>query len=226
MQEITLEVSVRDTTKKGDIKRLRNAGKLPSVIYGRGEKNILAFVEKKSFKKIIQQTLSGNVIFNLKIGDTVKKAIIKDIQRDIVKRVPIHVDFQVVSMESKIEVLVPVKLIGDAPGVKLHGGILEHFVREIKVKCLPKDIPESIEVDISKLDIGKGIVVGELPKLPGVEYLIDPRTMVVNVVAPKKEEVVTSLEGVAAATPTEPEVISKGKKEAAEELAEEKPKKQ
>jgi large subunit ribosomal protein L25 len=227
-QDLNLNVTVRSVTKKSELKKSRLAqGVIPAVIYGKGEKNIIGFIDAKGFTRAIHNISLGNTIFNLAISDgdknTIsKKAIVKDVQIDVVSRKPIHVDFQVVSMSSKIEVSVPVKLKGEAPGVKLHGGILEHFLREIKVKCLPKDIPSYIEVDISALEIGKGITVGELPKISGVEYQADAHAMVVNVVAPKKEEaaVPAGAEGVAgvqAATPAEPEVISKGKKPAEEE---------
>lgn len=228
MREVTLNVTMRELKSKGELGKYRAAGKIPLVIYGKGEKNLNGLVDAKELEKILSQGSSGNTIFNLKIGNDTKKAIIKDIQIDVVKRNPVHVDFQVVSMASKIEVTVPVKLVGEAPGVKLHGGILEHFIREIKVKCLPKDIPSSICVDISALEIGKGIVVGDLPKIEGVEYHADAHAMVVNVVAPKKEEVAAPAEGaVSAAAAVEPEVISKGKKEeVAEGAAEAKPKEQ
>lgn len=222
MQEINLDVVVRQTTKKGEVKRSRELGQIPAVIYGKGEENLNGYLDAKTFGKIIKSFSSGNTIFNLNInglniggaqGVGIKKAIIKDIQIDVVKRHPIHVDFQVVSMASKIEVSVPIKLVGDAPGVKLHGGILEHFIRELKVKCLPKDIPEFLPVDVSALEIGKSFTVGELSAIEGVEYHADPHAMILNVVAPKKEEVVAPEAAVAASAAAEPEVISKGKKE-------------
>lgn len=211
MQEINLDVVVRQSTKKGEVKRSRESGQIPSVIYGRGEENLNGYIDAKIFNKMIKNFSSGNTIFNLNVAGGVKKAIIKDIQIDVVKRDPIHVDFQVVSMASKIEVSVPLRISGEAPGVKLHGGILEHFIRELKVKCLPKDIPQFITVDVSGLEIGRGVTVGELPKLEGVEFHADAHAMVVNVVAPKKEEVVAPEAAVAASA--EPEVISKGKKD-------------
>ncbi len=215
MQEIALDVTIRELKSKGELKKHRNMGKIPLSIYGKDEENLNGLVDAKELEKILSQGSSGNTIFNLKIGKDIKKAIIKDIQIDVIKRNPLHIDFQVVSMASKVEVTVPVKLVGDAPGVKLHGGILEHFIREIKVKCLPKDIPESIKVDISALDIGKGIFVSDLPKHEGVDYHADSHAMVVNVIASKKEEVAAPIEGVAA---VEPEVISKGKKEEVSEV--------
>ncbi len=218
MQEITLEVSLRDQKTKGALKKYRQSGKIPSVIYGAGEKNVLGLIDGKYFEKILQTSSLGNTIFNLKLGKSEKKAIIKDIQIDVIKRNPVHVDFQIVSMTSKVEVSVPVKTVGEAPGVKLHGGILEHFIRELKVKCLPKDIPASIDVDITGLEIGKGVTVSQLTKYEGVEYHADPNAMVVNVVAPMKEEVAAAPEATAAG-PAEPEVISKGKKEEGEESA-------
>jgi len=222
-QELTLNVTLRSVTKKSDLKGARQReGLIPAVIYGKGEKNAIGFIDAKTFARTIHNVSLGNTLFNLKISspegkakEDVKKAIIKDVQIDVVTRKPLHVDFQIISMASKIEVSVPVRLKGEAPGVKLHGGILEHFLREIKVKCMPKDIPPYIEVDVSSLDIGKGVTVSELPRISGVEYHADPHAMVVNVVAPKKEEAAAPAAGPAAegAAPQEPEVISKGKKE-------------
>ena len=150
--------------------------------------------------------------------DAAKTAIVKQIQRDCISQKPIHVDFQAVSLQEKIEVKVSLHIQGIAPGVKNSGGILEHLMRDIAVQCLPTNIPHNIVVDISSLELNHSITVKDLPRIEGVEFLSDENAIIVNVVVPAAEEVpATPAEAAAAAaTPgstAEPEVISKGKKD-------------
>jgi large subunit ribosomal protein L25 len=116
-------------------------------------------------------------------------------------------------MKEKIEMMIGTHTVGEAPGVKNSGGILEHITREVRVRCLPDDIPASIDIDISHLEVGHGIKVKDLPALKGVEYLTTKDTIIVNIVMPKVEEVKPAPGAeAAAAAGSEPEVIAKGKK--------------
>jgi len=210
MKEVLLEAEPREITTRNAINALRASGKITAEFYGHNEKNLHLAVDAKRFDKMMQEAAGGNFLVNLKVGTLSKTAIIKEIHRDMISQKPVNIDFQAVSASEKLEVNVHIHIVGIAPGVKLAGGILEHVLRDIKVKCLPKDIPQFIEVDVNSLQIGQQITVAGLPKLEGVEYFADAHQTVVNVVAP------TILEEKPAETPAgviaEPEVIAKGKK--------------
>jgi len=210
MNEVLLEAQVREVGTKHKIAEIRNQGGIPGVVYGVGEKNIVITINAKSFDKLLHSGAGKNTIINLKIGSISKTAIVKEIQRDMLTQTPIHVDFHAISLQKKIEVSVPVHVIGIATGVKLSGGVMEHVLREIKVSCLPTEIPKSINVDVSALEIGQSITVKDLPEMKGVDLLEDASGILVNIVAPTilEEKPVESVAGV-----PEPEVITKGKKD-------------
>lgn len=217
MQNIKLEAETREPISNGKLNTLRKEGWIPAVLYGtdkaasknkKGSSNVLLKVNEKNFLKTVGSHKS--MIVELNWGSQNANVVIKELQRDPVSRKFIHIDFQKISMTEKLEVMVPIHTVGEAPGVKLAGGILEMITRELKVLCLPKDIPQAVNVDISHLEIGKGLSVKDIAAIPGVEILSDQNLLVVNIVAPAAEEVAP-----AAATPTgpaEPEVIAKGKK--------------
>ncbi|MGA2090043.1 MAG: 50S ribosomal protein L25 [Endomicrobiales bacterium] len=223
MKEVMLNADVRDLSTKHTLKVLRKGGKVPAVYYGHHEKPMSLAIEAKLFDEIVKKD-GANALINLKMKDESKTAIVKQIQRDCISQKAIHVDFQAVSLKEMIVVNVPLHIEGVAPGVKNSGGILEHILREISVRCLPTDIPHNIIVDISSLELNHSITVKDLARIDGVEFLSDENSIIVNVVVPAAEEVAaTPAEGaVAAATPgstAEPEVISKGKKEKEEGAA-------
>ena len=228
MDRVQLSAENRELKSKNTLKTLRKEGKVPGVFYGQGEKASHIAVNMKEFDKLLHSGVGKNVLIDLNIGGQTKTVIIKEIQRNLLNHTLSHVDFMAISMKQKIEINVPIRIVGVAPGVKDAGGILEHIVREAKVKCLPTDIPAHIDLDVSSLQIGHGFSVKDLPKLDNVEILNDPNTLVVNVVAPMKIEEVAPVAGEAtvagAATaegaPAEPEVISKGKKDKEDEGAE------
>jgi len=216
MAIVALTSARRSGTGKGDSRKLRATGRIPAVFYGRGETAIPLIVDMKDLKGALEGAAGGNVIVDLKLeGEAAadRKAIIREIQRDPVAGRIIHVDFQHISLTEKITVEVPVVLVGTPTGVKDGGGILETLLREVEVECLPTDIPEHIDVDVSALAIGDSIHVGEL-KAERVTITTDPDRTVATVVPPTVlEEVKPAEEAVA-----EPELIAKEKKE--EEAAE------
>lgn len=214
MQRVELEVKPRDLGEKTprNLTQLREDGWIPGTIYGHGDAVSIA-VNHRVLEKAVHSNRAGlNALFTIKAPGETSLAVIKEVQRHYLKQNPIHIDFQRINVKEKLDVNVPVHTVGESPGVKNSGGILEHITREIRVRCLPDDIPASIDVDVSTFDLGDGIKVKELPALNGVEYLTPEDTIVVNVVAPKVEEVKapTPAEGAVAG---EPEVITKGKKE-------------
>lgn len=214
MQRVELEIKPRDLgekDKKRNLTELRSEGWIPGTLYGNGKPVDIA-INDRLFQKATHTKAGANALFNVKLGGEVSLAIIKEVQRHIIKHNPIHVDFKRINMKETLTINVPTHPVGDSPGVKNSGGILEHITREVRLKCLPDDIPVSIDIDVTHLELGHGIKVKDLPALKGVEYLTAPDTIVVNVVAPKVEEVVAPAADAAAAG-AQPEVIAKGKKD-------------
>ncbi|MDD3053100.1 MAG: 50S ribosomal protein L25 [Endomicrobiaceae bacterium] len=207
MKQVALEAEIREVSQNLNV--IRNAGKIPAVFYGKNETPIAVTVDTKKFMTIVGKE-GANVIIELKFKDFSKTAIIKELQRHVLTQAPNHVDFQAISLKEKINILVPVHIDGIADGVKNSGGTLEHILREIKVRCLPTDIPSKISVDVSALKIGEALTVSQLPKIDGVEYENDPTNIVVNIIALSVEE---EKPVDVTAVPQAPEVIAKGKKE-------------
>ena len=221
MATISIEAQTRDKASQGGLNLMRREGWIPAVLYGGSkgkEDNVSLKLDGKTFLKTIAGHSTSSLILELKWEGQSANVLINEIQKEHLSSRPIHIDFHRVVMTKKLEVQVPIHLDGEAVGVKMSGGILEHITRDVRVSCLPKDIPERIHMDISALEIGQGLTVKDLKAPPGVEILSDPGQLVANVVAP------TILEEVApaAAAPgaAEPEVIAKGKKPEEGEAAE------
>ncbi|MDR3196148.1 MAG: 50S ribosomal protein L25 [Endomicrobium sp.] len=215
MNEVILDVELRTIGSNGSLSCLKKEGKIPAVFYGKNVKSESISVNAKAFASAIEAN-GANVIMDLNFKDGKKSAIVKEIQRDVLTQTPIHIDFRAISLEDKVEVLVPIHIDGVADGVKNFGGTMEFIVREIKVKALPKSIPQKISVDVSALGVGQGITVVNLPKLEGVDYIQDPSTLIINVIAARVEEE-KSADAAAGTDPVQPEIISKGKKDKEEE---------
>ncbi len=207
MKQVVLEAQMRDVSKNLNV--LRNSGQVPGVFYGKKEQPIAISVDAKKFMAIVEKE-GANVIIELKFKDFSKPAIVKELQRHILTQAPNHIDFQSISLTEKIEIAVPIHVEGVADGVKNAGGTLEHVMREIKVRCLPTDMPSKISVDVTALKVGDDITVEQLPKLNGVEYIHDQKAVVVTIIAQSVEE---EKPAEAATEPQAPEVIGKGKKE-------------
>lgn len=230
MEEIFLEVQPREEIGKSKVKVLRGGGFIPAVVYSQGKKTELIKILSREFLRLLHEHHAGSVVINLKMKDEAKKTkeracLIKEIQYDPVKGDIIHVDFNQISLTKVIKVSVGVVAKGEAIGVKVDGGVLEHILWEIEVECLPTEIPKELEVDISNLKIGDAIYVRDLKAPLGVKILNDPNAIILSVAPPIKEEVpVTPVEG---EEKLEPEVIREKKEVVAEEEAEapkEKPK--
>lgn len=209
--ELTLSAEVREKSKKAELTKLRKDHLIPGVVYGGKKGPVNVVVAEKELVKLMKAG-GANAIIRLKTGKGEDTVILKEMQRHVVTHQPIHADFQRISMTTKIEVKVPLHVAGEAPGVKTGGGILEHVLRELKVKALPAKIPQRIEVDVSNLQLNESVHVRDLRIPEDVEVLDAPDHIVVNVVQPTAEEAPAApAEGAAAGT--EPEVIAKGKKE-------------
>ena len=206
---------------KNDARRLRAAGMIPAVLYGAGLEPLTISVDPKQMKRILASETGHNSIFDLSAGGDSGKAMIVDWQSDPIKGALLHVDLKRIAMNELLVVSVPVHLKGEAPGVKLQGGILEQMVREVEIECLPADIPTHIDADVSKLEFGQTVRVSDLPHSDKIKFLTDENQAIAHVTAVKEVAVAAPVEGAeVAAAPAEPEVIKKGKQEAEGEAAE------
>jgi large subunit ribosomal protein L25 len=217
MKETVVDVKGRESLGKNPSRRLRHQGLIPAIVYGAKKDPIPVVVDPKKILEIIHSESGVNTIFQLGLAEKEARrhVMIKEYQVDPVKGNLIHADFVRIQMDEVIEVDVPVQVTGEAAGVKLDGGILDHVTRQVRVSCLPADIPEHVTIDVTPLKIGDALRVSDLPASDRYRILSDPDQTLVVVSPPAKEEIVAPAAEVAPAAPAEPEVIKKGK--AAEE---------
>lgn len=217
MNEIVLEAETRAMSTKGTVKAMRQKGRIPGVAYGDDGAPVPLSIDEKSVQAILHSKGGRNALISLKIGGATQPVLIKEIQRHPITRALWHVDFHRISLKKKIEARVPIHVKGEAPGVKVGGGVLEHLIREIRVRCLPTEIPAFVDVDISNLQLNQGLRAKELVLPKGVEILMDAESVIVHVLTVHVVEETPAVEAVAAAAGAEPEVIKKGKVEEGEE---------
>jgi large subunit ribosomal protein L25 len=217
-----VEAKPRQSGTKNDARRVRHGGMIPAVVYGAGQKAAAIAVDPKQIRRILNSDTGHNSIFDLTFDGASAKVMIVDWQHDPIKGSLLHVDLKRIAMDKALRVSVPVLLKGEAPGVKVQGGILELLLREVEIECLPGDIPGHIDGDISNLMFGQVIRVSDLPHAGKLKFITDENQPVAHVVAVKEiVEAAPVVEGAeAAATPAEPEVIKKGKQEVEGEAAE------
>ena len=230
MKELIVEVQPRERTGRNEARRLRRQGLIPGIVYGGGKDPVPVSVDPERLLHILHSDSGANTLFELSLAgrDARRHVMIREYQVEPVKGRLIHADFVRIQLDAAIEVDVPIRILGEAIGVKVDGGILEHVTRQVRVSCLPADIPEHIDIEVSALKIGDTVRVSDLPKGDRYRMLTDPDQPLVVIAPPAKEEApaVAAVEA-APAAPTEPEVIKKGKaaaedKEAAEGGGEEK----
>lgn len=187
MVELILKAERRGQTGKSSAKRLRREGKTPAILYGDGQATVSLQIDAKELHSLLHALSGEAAIIDLKLGGEKGgswKTIIKELQRDPIKGHLLHVDFQRVSAARKITVEIPIVLTGTPVGVKSKGGILQHILREAEVQCLPTEIPQPIEVDVSHLDVGDTIHVEDLSLERG-EILTDSRSAVATIIPPR-----------------------------------------
>jgi len=190
LELIELKANIRKTVGNGPARALRREGHIPAVLYGPGTESVLLSVNNRELEQILKKSTAGQALLNLVIqnGETVNRtAMIKEMQTHPVSRIFLHVDFYEIAMDRKIKVKIPVVAKGKSKGVEL-GGTLQIDRRELEVFCLPLDIPEAIEIDITDLDIGDSIHVQEIPLKGDVEFPEDVNFTVLTIVSPTKEE--------------------------------------
>ena len=220
--DATLDAVKREGRGKNEASRLRASGQIPAVVYGskkqgKTPEGVALAVDPKAVLRILHSDSGANTLINLRVDGTEARVMVKEYQLDPVTHQLLHADFYALAMDKEITVTVPIVLKGESRGVKQQGGIVDFVTREIEVQCLPTDIPEHIDVDISELMLHQGIRVRDLPKSDKWTPVSEPDMMIVHVVTVKVEETPAPEAAAAAATPgaaaAEPEVIKKGKKD-------------
>lgn len=201
----------RSTRGKNEARRTRVSGRIPAVVYGAFKDAHAVSINPKDILKIIRSKTGHNSIFDVDISGVERTpVIVADEQYDPVKGNLLHIDLRRIDLSRKLRVAIPVHVTGEAKGVKQQGGVLDVVTRSIEIECVPDDIPNQFDIDVTELMVGNSIRVSELPVKEGVRILTAAEAVVAHVVG-IKEEVVA--EPVAAAVP-EPEVAAKkGKKE-------------
>jgi large subunit ribosomal protein L25 len=214
-KQLKLKARRRSVSGSSAVKKLRAAGDVPAVIYGADTKAENLQVSAQDLSKLLSQAVGEHLLVELEFvdgNDTGNRtALIQDVQHSVVGGDILHVDFQAVSMDKPIQAEVPLQPVGEANGVKNFGGILEQNIRALEIECLPRDLPELIEVDVSNLNLGDAIHVSDVKLPPGVTCVADAELTVFLVSAPRVEEEVVVAQPAAA-----PEVIREKKEEGGE----------
>lgn len=224
MAEVKLQAEKREQTGKSSARKTRASGLVPGVLYGRNMESVAIAVERRALLTALNTDAGLNVLLDLEVDGTNTLAITRELQRDPVKGTVVHADFVKVDLKKAIEVEVPVHLVGESAGVK-EGGVLEHPLFQLRIRCLPNNVPENLEADITYLNIGDVLRVSELTVPTGVEVLNDSEAIVASVAAPISEEELEAMEaeaGIEAAAPEEVEEaeaaeVPEGEEEVGEE---------
>jgi large subunit ribosomal protein L25 len=185
MELIELSVAKREATGKGAARRLRADKAIPGIVYGAKKEPVKVSIDVTAFDKVIRENGTTGLFFNLDIeGDTGRSVMLKDFQMDPFSLHYMHIDFHEIDMDETVSVVVPIETEGDSVGVK-EGGMLQIIRRDLEVICKPKDTPESVKLDISKLDIGDGIHVADIDLGSEIEIPFDTNFTVVTIVPPE-----------------------------------------
>lgn len=201
----TLKASTRATAGKGTARKLRASGQVPAVLYGHGEKPRPLAVNAHELGLLINSINVENTLVKLDIeGEGLQDVLLREVQMHPYKPEALHVDFFHVHAGEKLHVKIPVRLVGTPVGVHTDGGILDHVLYDLEVECLPGNIPDGVEIDVSNLGLGESVRVGDVPPREGVKFLQDPELPIASVVGSARAE---SEASEAAEAPAEPEVL-------------------
>jgi len=224
--DIVVNAEARESRGKNEARRLRARGMAPAVVYGANEAATAVAVSPKEVTKILRSKTGHNTIFQLAIGGASGSTpvMIVDWQTDPVKDTLLHIDLKRIDLTKRIAVKIPVHTVGEAQGVKLQAGLFEIVTRDVEIECLPDEIPEHFEVNVSGLMLNQNIRANEIALTGSMKLLSSPDLVLAHVVSMRAEEVVAEAEPAVVAV-AEPEVIKKGKKEEEAPAAEEKGKK-
>ena len=220
---IKIKGEIREFFGKNASRRLRKEGRVPANLYGTQTENVSLILDKKDIFEILRSEAGENTIFKISYDSKTLDVMIKEIQTNPANDELLHVDLVLIAMDKEIRVTVPFILIGEAVGVKAEGGFVDFVTREIEIECLPKAIPENVEVDITGLHLHQSIKVEDISPPEGAKWIDDPETVIAMIHAQAKEEVVVEeeVEEEVIAEEEEPEVIKKEKPEEEEEKKEE-----
>src|SRR5436309_8719736 len=218
MKTVPLTAYPRSVSRRAGVKKLRANGRVPAVIYGRQTQPKNLEINRIELEDLFHHAASENLLLDLSVAEDSKPkrlVLVQEIQHHPLSGELLHVDLHEVAEDEKVTVMVPVETVGEAAGVKTEGGVLEHVLFKIKVRALPKDLPEVIEVDVSHLQIGQAVHLGDIKPPPGVEVLGDKGISVISVAAPITEAQEAAAAEEAAAAPGEVEMIKEKKEEGA-----------
>ena len=223
MKAVSLTAFPRALSRRAGAKELRSQGRVPAVVYGRQTKPQNLEIKSIDLKNLIKHSVSENILLDLSVPEDARPkrlVMLQEIQHHVLSGAFLHVDFHEVAENEKVTIMVPVETSGESVGVKTGGGILEHVLFKIKVRALPKDLPETITLDVSHLEIGQSIHIGDIKPPAGAEILGDKHISVIAIAAPmtEEQELAAAAEAAAAAGAGEVEMI-KEKKEEGEEGA-------
>jgi len=203
------------TFNKNHARRVRVAGLIPAVVYGAGKESVAVTVDPKVITKILYSESGHNTIFDLTIeGAGAEKGMIVDWQNEPIKGHLLHIDIKRIAMNKTMQVSVPVRLVGIPAGVKNSGGLLGQVLHEVEIECLPDNIPEHIDIDVTGLEINGAIHISDLPHSDKIKFLGDEHALVAHVTVMREEVAEELVAGV-----TEPEVAKKGKQDATDAAA-------
>jgi large subunit ribosomal protein L25 len=191
-----LVAAPREETGKEAAKKMRHAGRIPAVLYGHGFETVLLSLDERSLKSLLRKEKGLYGLLKLKLEDSKETAhtvVVKEMQRDPVKDNILHVDFQKIRGDEELHAEVALQFTGEPAGV-MAGGILQHYLYGVTVACLPKDLPELIEVDISGLELKENLRISDLPEIEGVRFLNNPEEIVTAVLPKRVKEEVTAEE--------------------------------
>jgi large subunit ribosomal protein L25 len=202
MAEVRLKAERRAAVGKGSARKARGAGKVPAIVYGRGMEPVSIAVDKRELVAALHTESGLNVLLDIEMDGETTLALTRELQRDPVRGTLLHADFVKIDRREAIEVEVPVRLVGEAPGVRA-GGVLEHGVFALDVRCLPTDVPEHIDADVSRLGMGDSLKVGDLSAGGDFDIVNDPETVVALIAAPVSEEELEAMEAAVSGDVTE-----------------------
>jgi large subunit ribosomal protein L25 len=219
MKSVSLNAFPRVQARRSGVKKLRNNGRIPAVIYGRQQEPQNLEIDAKDMENLVHHSVSENVLVDLAVQDDKRPkrlALVQQVQHHALSGEMLHVDFHEVAENEKVKIMVPVETTGEATGVKNGGGVLEHVLFKVQVRALPKDLPEVLTLDVTHLEIGQAIHIGDIKPPAGVEILGDKHISVIAVAAPISEAQEAAEAAAAEGATAEVEMIKEKKEEGAE----------
>ncbi len=205
-----IKAEKRDVFGKNASRRIRKGGKVPAILYGEAKASIPLILDKKDIFRILKSETRENTIFKVTYDSESRDTMIKEMQKDPTTDELLHIDLIQIVMDKAIRVSVPIVPLGEAIGIKQDGGFVDFMTREVEIECLPKNIPEHINIDISNLHLHQSLKVEDISLPEGIKIITDPQTVLVLIELPhKEEEVAKEVVEEVISEEKEPEVIKK-----------------